>query len=338
MAFLDYQGGNTSSYTLGRGKVFFKGDLPAGLDASGFRDLGNCTDFSIAFESETKEHQRLLDGLKTIDKTVLVSQKMTVSLTLDELNLNNLAMALLGYKGGSAATGTPLLNPQQIASNDALISQPNVFINGLALGVWYDLEIIPAALPTEKRRAYDFQAGQIRSGATKDVRFWNNGTGTRTATAGGTGLIERTSATPNGDYELDRQLGRIRFFSGGPGSVTGGTLCQALVFWAAASGGNAFALDTNLQSVAALSGAQSAGFTGTLRLIQVNPALTVASGLLTPPTEFTFHNVVLTPDGDLGLITDEYATITLTGTAQAVTAPYGLSQYLDVVSKPSFNT
>lgn len=334
MSFFDFSGGNTSSYTLGRGKAFFKGDLPSGLDAAGWRDLGNCSDFSVAFASDSKEHKNNLAGLQVIDKTVLISQKMTVSLTLDEINLNNLAMGLLGYKGGSAVTGTPLLNPQQIASNDPLVSAsfPNVFINGITLGAWYDLEVIPAAIPSEKRRAYDFQAGQIRSGATKDVRFWSNGTGTRTSTVGGTGLTERTSAVPNGDYELDRQLGRIRFFPGGPGNVTGGTLCQALIFWQAASGGNAFALDSTLMSVAALSGAQSSGYQGSLRLVQINPA---NNNL---PTEYTFHSVILTPDGDLGLITDEFATITLTGTAQSVTAPYGLSNYLDVVSKQTFNT
>lgn len=319
-------GGNIQDYLLGRGIVYFDGDQLAGFQLPGWRDVGNCNDFTLGFESESKEHQSFLEGLKIIDKEITLSQKVNVSFTLDELSHNNLALFLQGFKGGTNATGTPLINASIPQSNNALFLDPNVWLVGIYLGTWYDLELVPALISGEKRRGYDFESTQIRSGATKDVRF---NPASRTDLAGGTGLVERTASVPNGDYELDRRMGRIRFFSGGPGSVVGGG--NVLVFWQpAVIKAHALGFDNELESIAALA---NSGYSGRLRLISVNPSNN------NHPTEWTLHSVALKPEGDLSLITDEFAELTLVGTAQAVSAtPYGLSRYIDVVTRRTFNT
>ena len=72
---------------------------------------------------------------------------------------------------------------------------------------------------------------------------------------------------------------------------------------------------------------------GRLKLIAINPANN------NQPYEWLFHDVNLRPDGDLGLISDEFQSMTLTGTLQAVSAaPYGLSRYMDLVSRRSWST
>jgi hypothetical protein len=330
----NFSGGEPKSYNLGRGIVFFGGDQPAGY-APGWRDVGNCPELAISFESETKEHLNFLDDIKVVDQEILISQKMSVAFTLEEANFNNLALSLLGFKGGTPSTGTPLLNPSILASDNALFLLANVYIEGILLGTWYDLEMIPAAISSEKRRAYDFEPQQIRSGVTKDVRL--NPTN-RTSPGTGTGLTERNASTPNGDFELDRRNGRIRFFSGGPGNVTGSAANDVLVTWqsaivanpAAVGKSSAFALDDSLESVAALA---NSGYTGRLRFIGVNPVNA------NHPYEWTFHSVKLRPDGDLSLISDDFQQIQLAGTVEAASVtPYGLSRYMDLVTRRSYAT
>ena len=326
MPGVQYTGGNIRDYLLGRGIVSFDGDQPATYAAPGFRDVGNCTDFTVGFESETKEHLSYLEGLKVVDQEIIISQKVNLSFTLDELNFNNLALFLQGFKGGTNATGTPLINSSILASDNAAWAQPNVWLVNILVGTWYDLELIPGILPNEKRRAYDFESTQIRSSGTLDVR---KNPANRTDLAGGTGLVERTAAVPNGDFELDRRMGRIRFFTGGPGAIAAPS--NILVHWEpAVIKAQVASLDGSLESIAALA---VSGYSGRVRLMSVNPIDN------NHPTEWTFHSVKLRPEGDLGLITDETAELTLVGTAQALSAaPYGLSRYLDVVTRRTWST
>jgi hypothetical protein len=91
---------NTADYNLGRGIVYFA-ELENSLPGA-YRDLGNCTEFNISIEVETIEHQSSRQGLRVVDKEVVISQKMTLTLTLDELNHENLAL----WTSGAKATHT----------------------------------------------------------------------------------------------------------------------------------------------------------------------------------------------------------------------------------------
>src|SRR5688500_13034997 len=106
MPGVDIIGGDTGNYTLGRGIVYFQGEYPQFAGGKSFRDMGNATAFNVAIETEVKEHQSSLAGLKTTDLEVPLSQKMTITFTLDELNFNNLALFFLGEAEGQVQTGT----------------------------------------------------------------------------------------------------------------------------------------------------------------------------------------------------------------------------------------
>jgi hypothetical protein len=67
-------------------------------------DLGNCPKFSFTPEIETLEHFSSREGVKTRDKKVVISQKASLSLELDEITVENLELALLGDTTG--ATGS----------------------------------------------------------------------------------------------------------------------------------------------------------------------------------------------------------------------------------------
>jgi hypothetical protein len=128
MAGLNTTGNSApKDYTLGRGKVYFASldDTTKLPDDGGYRFLGNAPDFGITVEVETLEHQSSRSGLKVTDKEVTISQKVSLSLSLDELNFQNLAT----FFSGTTSTfthGITFASRKQIAAD-------------LVQGRWYDI-------------------------------------------------------------------------------------------------------------------------------------------------------------------------------------------------------
>ena len=81
---------NPNFYSLGRGKLYFS-LLQNSLPRGGWRDLGNCPNFSVNSEEETLEHKSSQSGLAVTDKKLTISRTTNVSFDLDELSFNNLA-------------------------------------------------------------------------------------------------------------------------------------------------------------------------------------------------------------------------------------------------------
>lgn len=79
------------NYTLGRGKLYLKPD-----GASAFRYLGNSPAFNITVETETLEHFNSDEGIRVEDDSVLLQITRTASIELDDIQMENLAMAFLG--------------------------------------------------------------------------------------------------------------------------------------------------------------------------------------------------------------------------------------------------
>ena len=144
----------TDDYNLGRGKAYF-----ASLDSNGlpgaYRDLGNVVELNISVEKEELDHQSSREGLKVIDKTVVLSQKVTISsLVMDELNFENIAFFFSGASGqesNAAQTGVPT---------------PSGNLTVTEQGRWYDLYEDASGQPTtdpQGARIYDIGAVSIQS-------------------------------------------------------------------------------------------------------------------------------------------------------------------------------
>lgn len=135
---------NTGDYTLGRGTVYESAidsttELP---DGNGWRDLGNATEFTVSLETETLEHQSSRSGLRVVDKEVILSQTMSISFTLDELNDQNVA----SFLSGETATHT----------NAAIAGFSNISLtSSVVLGRWYDL------VDGNGERAYDVELADL---------------------------------------------------------------------------------------------------------------------------------------------------------------------------------
>lgn len=169
---------NTNDYNLGRGKVYFA-TLDANNKPTAYRDLGNAPEFSISIETETLEHQSSRQGLKVTDKEVLVSQKVSLSLTLDEINFDNLAALLSGE------TDTYTNSLGSTAVTDILIT-PAVADGGLVQGRWYDI------IDSSGNRVYDIAEAA-------DVSVEDSSAGAASLTT---------------DYLLDLKMGRIFVVTG----------------------------------------------------------------------------------------------------------------------------
>lgn len=138
---------NTEDYNLGRGIVYFA-TLANSLPAE-YRDLGNAPEFNISIEVETVEHNSSRQGLRVVDKEVVISQKVTLSVTIDELNFENLAL----FFSGSTGTHT----------NAAVAGfAEHQMITGAVLGRWYDI------VDANGNRAYDVRIADltVEEGAT----------------------------------------------------------------------------------------------------------------------------------------------------------------------------
>lgn len=175
---------STSDYNLGRGKVYF-----ATLDTNGkpleYRDLGNAPEFNITFETETLDHQSSRSGLKVTDKEVVVSQKASLSLTLDEINFQNLAL----FASGSSVNDADI-NLAKVGVTGAVICTQAQYVQNR----WYDLFDTATG-----KRAYKISATNAL--AVKD---------------NGVAMVVGT------DYDVDAVMGRvfIKKASVGAGGVT----------------------------------------------------------------------------------------------------------------------
>jgi len=179
---------NTSDYFLGRGVCYFAALDPVTSLPLEYRDLGNAPEFNISLEVETLEHQSSRNGLKVTDKEVTISQKVNVSLTLDEINFQNLAVFLSGSSAGTSATdNTGHLNPTYAGVTEREL----IPVGDVVLGRWYELR------DANGNRCYDIAKANL---TVKDEAATTYSEGT--------------------DYEVNEEMGMIFLLT--TGSIAAG--------------------------------------------------------------------------------------------------------------------
>lgn len=86
---------NPQNYMLGRGRIYFD-TFDASGNSTGLLDLGNAPSFNVSISTEKLDHYSSRSGLRVKDKSVLLEVNVSVTFTLDELNVENLRLAFLG--------------------------------------------------------------------------------------------------------------------------------------------------------------------------------------------------------------------------------------------------
>lgn len=271
---------NTRDYTLGRGIVRLASLTAAGLpDADGFRDLGNAPEFGITVSAEDVRHQSSRTQLKFTDKRCTVSQEVGVTFILDEMNFQNLA----DYFSGGTETYTNTHDTLWAGHEDSLVAAV------LKIGNWYQLKDDSGA------RVYNLDAAGCVYSFEQDPA--------------GTPAVLAVD-----DYEIDEQMGLVRFLSTGTTSLSDADVIGFAITTGATVG-------QDLDQVNALT---EADITGALLFIQTNAC---DQG---NKSEYLFHKVSLSSDGDLPLIGDEIQTASFTGVAEVNSAVTDTSQVLTV--------
>jgi len=270
----------TRDYTLGRGIVRLASLTAAGLpDANGFRDLGNAPEFGITVSAEDVRHQSSRSQLKFTDKRCTISQEVGLTFILDEMNYQNLA----DYFSGGTETFTNTHDTLWTTHESSLVAAV------LKVGNWYQLK---------------------------------NDSGVRVYDLGAAGLVYSFEQDPAGvpavlaadDYEIDEQMGLVRFKSGGTTALADGDVIGFAITTGATTG-------QDLDQVNALT---QSDVTGALLFIQTNAC---DQG---NKSEYLFHKVSLSSDGDLPLIGDEIQQASFTGVAEVNSGATDTSQVLTV--------
>jgi hypothetical protein len=190
-----------SFYNLGRGSVLAADlDVLTGLPSSGYRHLGNCTAFNISFENETLQHQSSRGGIKTTDLEIVVSQTTNISVTLDEISHQNLALAFSG-EAADATSAVPTQNSAKIGFADVLQ------VPSCLKGTWVYLR------DASGRRAYDVLQADL----------------TVKTESGGAGGSPGATLVAGTDYILDAKQGGVFLLATGVTHVNGNEVYASLV-------------------------------------------------------------------------------------------------------------
>lgn len=88
---------NVQNYAVLKGNVYFTPSIEGGTR----RHIGNCTQFDFEPAVDTLDHFSAMTGTKTKDFSVALTKSATLSLTLEEITLKNLQIAMLGGVLGS---------------------------------------------------------------------------------------------------------------------------------------------------------------------------------------------------------------------------------------------
>lgn len=170
---------DTSTYVLGRGKMYFASILPSGMP-SGYRFVGNVPEVTATVESENYEHFRSTQGLRTKDLDIIISQAVNWTASLENMEKENLALFF------SASEDSGYTNPAIAGFTDApLVAAGYLEHAGSASGgLWYQI-INASGMPV-----VDIDATKL--------------------------TLESTNATPvalvkDTDYELDAVTGKVFF-------------------------------------------------------------------------------------------------------------------------------
>lgn len=88
---------STDNYFVGKGTVSFKPD-----GSTAYRDLGNVSEFEVTPTVEKLDHYSSRAGIKSKDKSVIVTKSATVRIVMDEVTMENLALGM----GGTVVTAS----------------------------------------------------------------------------------------------------------------------------------------------------------------------------------------------------------------------------------------
>lgn len=115
---------NPQNYMLGRGRIYFDA-FDSNGNSTGLLDLGNAPAFNVSLTTEKLDHYSSRSGLRVKDKSVLLSVNVSLSFTLDEINIENLKLAFLGSTAAFTQTAGSATSEAVVAIHDRYVALAN---------------------------------------------------------------------------------------------------------------------------------------------------------------------------------------------------------------------
>ena len=124
---------DTSTYVLGRGKVYFSeigtDNLPVG-----YRFVGNVPEITATVESENYEHFDSTQGLRQKDLDIIVQQSIAWTAALENINKENIGIFF------SATEDDTFINPSITGFADLVLVADGKMESAATGGLWYQLK------------------------------------------------------------------------------------------------------------------------------------------------------------------------------------------------------
>lgn len=173
---------NLGNQTLGRGKVEFSLFKTGTHVPAGFRYLGNSPAFNLTISQEKLDHFSSDAGVRIKDKSIILQTDYSGTLTLDDINIDNLALFFFGSQGSLSQTsataqtetftgtvkgyGYPLGITSSNPTGVRNISNVSVTVSSVAktLGTDYTVD-------AERGVIYVTESGTIADGSTMVVTY-----------------------------------------------------------------------------------------------------------------------------------------------------------------------
>ncbi len=285
--------------------------------SSGFVLVGNATQFAITEETETKE--RISTGRNTYGQaldTASIKKPAKITITLDEMNKENLAMALLGdvsvLKKG-AGTGVSEMVPAksgkflELGKGNLASANFKVEANdGVAAAVWQASTVYSVGdfvIPTVANARY-YKCTTAGTSDASEPTWPTNGSTVADATVVWTdmGTIEKTLDT---DYRVNYRVGFLEILAAG--AITDGQDIK-------------ITYDHNAISGYTISGSVRPTIKAKLMLDGKN----FSDG---KPVLVRVDEAVLTPGGEMDFLASDFSTMELSGTLRTLTgrtSPYSV--------------
>jgi hypothetical protein len=337
---------STDNYTLGRGIVYF--DRLVGSTYQGERDMGNTPAFNVSVALEKLDHFSSRSGLKAKDKTVITQVTPTCTFTLDEINVENIALMFMANTAtitqAAALDGVAVtLTTSSVGNRYYDVGDYRNIATTAILYLPYDGgtvipvvgEVLTGAPSTDTGTvvavignategivvlsacaAGDFPNNDVITGSIA-AAIVSNGVAGVVSTGVNNCLVCNSTGTTvytlTTDFTIDSDTGRIFVVDGG--TITDGTSLRA-------------AFSVPAASYTKIDPFEVTSIEGRLRFVPDNP---VGNNM-----ECLFWRVDLTPGGEVGFISDEWQALEFTGEilkdeTSHPTSPYGEISTTDLV-------
>jgi hypothetical protein len=122
----------TNQYFSGQGSVLIATKDPVTGEPEGFRPVGNVSALTIGVETTVFQHKESCTGVRGIDKEIVQETIVTIAMTMESIDNENLALALYGTT--TAVVGATASDELLTAQHDLWVALDNIKVSAVIVG------------------------------------------------------------------------------------------------------------------------------------------------------------------------------------------------------------